>query len=83
MFASPRKPKRPRSKFNADENTQATEEVSDSKIQEMAADIFESAEPSEEDIEKMDEEMLLEDQAKVPEVPGIFDEPITDGEGEI
>ncbi len=83
VFASPKKPRKPRVKFNADENSQASDEISDSKIQEMAADIFESAEPSEEDIEKMNEEMLLDNQAKIPEVPGIFDEPTTDGEGEI
>ena len=82
VFAAPKKPRKPRQKANANETPKVAEEISDSKIQEMAADIFESAEPSEEDIEKMNEEMLLDDQAKIPEVPGIFDEPTLDGAGE-
>ena len=80
VFGTTKKPKRQRLKFNADSEQLVDE---NNNISEVAADLFESSEPTEEDIEKMNEEMLLEDQKQIPEVPGIFDEPKTDGEGEI
>ena len=81
VFGAAKRAKKPRPKFNADSEAQT--EAEGNIINEVAADLFESAEPTEEDIEKMNEEMLLEDTKQIPEVPGIFDEPKTDGEGEI
>ena len=87
IFSSPRKPRKSRAK------PQPAAEVADilsapandepEILPEIADMLFESAEPTEEDLANMTEEMLLNDEGDKHNARGIFDDPEIGGEGEI
>ncbi len=90
IFSSPRKPRKPRSKPQpapaplTDILAEAPAEEDSENMPEIADMLFESREPTAEELAQMNEEMLLND-GEMPErkASDIFDSPEESGEGEI
>ncbi len=89
IFSSPRKPRKPRSKPQpapaplTDILAETPAEVEPESMPEIADMLFESREPTAEELAQMNEEMLLNDETPERKAPDIFGGSDESGEGEI